>query len=89
MKKLLLSAITAIALSCSSNNDDAPAVVAEDCNCDRVVEATTYNVVGTPQSPALNYATYYITINDCTGVQKERTHTTTVSSEIPKIGQCK
>jgi hypothetical protein len=89
MKKLLLSAIIVIAMSCSSNSDDAPATVAEDCNCDRVVEATTFNVVGTPQNPAINYYTAYTTINDCTGVQRERNHTTTVASEIPKVGQCR
>jgi hypothetical protein len=54
-----------------------------------VVEATTFNVVGTPQNPAMNFATYYVTINDCTGVQRERNHTTTVASQIPKIGECR
>jgi hypothetical protein len=89
MKKLLLSAIVLIAMSCSSSNDDAPATVVEDCNCDRVVEATTFNVVGTPQNPAMNYYTAYTTINDCTGVQRERNHTTTIASQIPKIGECR
>ena len=89
MKKLLLSAIVLVAMSCSSNSDDASQTVAEDCNCDRVVEATTFNVVGTPQNPAMNYYTAYTTINDCTGVQRERNHTTTVASEIPKVGQCR
>lgn len=91
MKKLLLSAIVLIAMSCSSDDDSSSSsnTPVADCNCDRVVEATTYNVVGTPQNPAMNFATYYVTINDCTGVQKERTYTTTVASEIPKIGQCK
>jgi hypothetical protein len=88
MKKLLLSAIIVMAMSCSSNSDDTQ-TVAEDCNCDRVVEATTFNVVGTPQNPAINYYTAYTTINDCTGVQRERNHTTTVASEIPKVGQCR
>jgi hypothetical protein len=90
MKKLLLSAIILVAMSCSSNDDSSstnePVL---DCNCNRVVEATTFNVVGTPQNPAMNFATYYVTINDCTGVQRERNHTTTVASDIPKIGQCR
>jgi hypothetical protein len=90
MKKLLLSAIVLVAMSCSSNDDssssDTPAL---DCNCDRVVEATTFNVVGTPQNPTMNYATSYVTINDCTGVQRQRNHTTTVVSDIPKVGQCR
>jgi hypothetical protein len=54
-----------------------------------VVEATTFNVVGTPQNPTMNYATSYVTINDCTGVQRQRNHTTTVVSDIPKVGQCR
>jgi hypothetical protein len=90
MKKLLLSAIVLVAMSCSSNDDSSstnePVL---DCNCNRVVEATTFNVIGTPQNPAMNFATYYVTINDCTGVQRERNHTTTVASDIPKIGQCR
>jgi hypothetical protein len=88
MKKLLLLAIVLVAMSCSSNDDssDTPAL---DCNCDRVVEATTFNVVGTPQNPAMNYYTAYTTINDCTGVQRERNHTTTISSQIPKVGECR
>ncbi len=90
MKKLLLSAIVLVAMSCSSNDDSSstnePVL---DCNCNRVVEATTFNVVGTPQNPAMNFATYYVTINDCTGVQRERNHTTTISSQIPKVGECR
>jgi hypothetical protein len=89
MKKLLLLSVALIATSCSSNDDTAPATVVQDCNCDRVVEANTFNVVGTPQNPAMNYYTAYTTINDCTGVQRERNHTTTVSSTIPKIGECR
>jgi hypothetical protein len=90
MKKLLLLSVALIAASCSSNDDNnAPATAAEDCNCDRVVEANTFNVVGTPESPAMNFYTVYITINDCTGVQRQKNHTTTVASSIPKIGQCR
>jgi hypothetical protein len=90
MKKLLLLSVALIATSCASNDDDTtPGTVAEDCNCDRVVQANTYNVVGTPQSPAMNYYTVYTTINDCTDIQKQKNHTTTVASSIPKIGQCR
>lgn len=91
MKKLFFFGIALVAISCSSDDDSSNSsnTPVTDCNCDRVVEATTFNVVGTPQNPALNYYTAYTTINDCTGVQRERNHNTTVASEIPKIGQCR
>jgi hypothetical protein len=89
MKKLLLLSVALIATSCSSNDDTTPGTVAEDCNCDRVVEAETFNLIGTPQNPAINFVTSYVTINDCTGVQRERNHTTTVASQIPKVGECR
>ena len=83
MKKLLL--ITAlIALSGCSNEEEQQT---QDCNCDRVVEATTFNIVGTPQNPAINYYTVYTTINDCTGIQRQKNFTTTNNAQSPKVGQ--
>lgn len=89
MKKLLL--FTAfLALSCSQDDDsqsnNSPVA---DCNCNRVVEANTFNVIGTPESPAISYYTVYTTINDCTGVQRQRNHTTTNTLAIPQVGQCR
>lgn len=84
MKKLLL--LTAlIALSSCSNEEEQP----KDCNCDRVVEASTFNIVGTPQNPAINYYTVYTTINDCTGIQRQKDFTTTNNALSPKVGQCR
>lgn len=84
MKKLLLIA-TLITLSSCSNEDEQQ----RDCNCDRVVEANTFNIVGTPQNPAMNYYTVYTTINDCTGVQRQKDFTTTNNSLSPKVGDCR
>ncbi len=85
MKKLLL--ITAlIALSGCSNEEEQQT---QDCNCDRVVEATTFIIVGTPQNPAINYYTVYTTINDCTGIQRQKNFTTTNNAQSPKVGQCR
>ena len=85
MKKLLL--ITAlIALASCSNEEEQQT---QDCNCDRVVEATTFNIVGTPQNPAINYYTVYTTINDCTGIQRQKNFTTTNNAQSPKVGQCR
>lgn len=84
MKKLLLL-ITAITLmSCSKEEEQT-----KNCNCDRVVEANTFIIVGTPQNPALNYYTVYTTINDCTGVQRQKDFTTTNNSLSPKVGECR
>jgi hypothetical protein len=85
MKKLLLIIALVTLLSCSNEDEQQQ----EDCNCDRVVEATTFNIVGTPQNPAINYYTVYITINDCTGIQRQKDFTTTNNAQSPKVGQCR
>lgn len=90
MKKLLLLSIALIAISCSSNDSSSNSNdVAKDCNCDRVVDADTFSVIGTPQSPATNYYTSYITINDCTGIQRQKSHTSTSYPSRPQLGQCR
>jgi hypothetical protein len=85
MKKLLLITALVTLLSCSNEDEQQQ----EDCNCDRVVEATTFNIVGTPQNPAINYYTVYTTINDCTGIQRQKNFTTTNNAQSPKVGQCR
>jgi hypothetical protein len=60
-----------------------------DCDCDKVVQVTTFNVVGTPQNPAVNYHSVYTTINECTQIQKQKTFDTTNQSLIPQINQCR
>lgn len=85
MKKLLL--LVAIVLtSCSSTQTEETPV---DCNCDKVVEKQTFNVVGTPEFPAMQYHTIYTTINECTHIQRSKTYNTTNISLIPAIGQCR
>lgn len=85
MKKLLLITALIALLSCSKEDEQQQ----QDCNCDRVVEATTFNIVGTPQNPAINYYTVYTTINDCTGIQRQKNFTTTNNAQSPKVGQCR
>ena len=85
MKKLLLITALVTLLSCSNEDEQQQ----EDCNCDRVVEASTFNIVGTPQNPAINYYTVYTTINDCTGIQRQKNFTTTNNAQSPKVGQCR
>lgn len=88
MKKTSLILVIFLSLSCSKNENEAE-VQTKDCNCDRIVEIVTYNVVGNAQSPALKYYSNYTTINDCTQIQRSKTSNTTNFSLIPKKGQCK
>lgn len=92
MKKLIRVFIAIIILgflySCSAEE-----VVIEqeqlDCECDRVVEINTFNIVGTPENPATVHHSIMITINDCTEIQKQKTHNTTNINLIPKLGECR
>ena len=65
MKKLLLIAALVTVLSCSNENEQQQ----EDCNCNRVVETNYvyFNLAGSGGFWAGNF----ITINDCTGVQRQ------------------
>lgn len=87
MKKLLLLTLAIGMMACS--NDESREETTPDCNCDRIVQINTFNVVGTPQNPATNYYSVYTTINDCTQIQREKTHNTTNPDLVPKIGDCK
>ena len=87
MKKLALLFLAVLFISCSA--DEVTTTTEPNCNCDRIVQINTFNVVGTPQNPALNYYSVYTTINDCTQIQREKTHNTTNPDLVPKIGDCK
>jgi hypothetical protein len=88
MKKLALLSVLLI-IGCSSDEVTNPTQPPVDCNCDRIVQINTFNVVGTPQNPALNYHSVYTTINDCTQIQREKTHNTTNPNLVPRLGDCK
>lgn len=85
MKKVLLL-LSLVAMSYNNEEEQTPAL---DCDCDKVVAKTTYNVLGTPQNPAITYYTTYTTINECSNVQKQKTFSTTDASLIPEIGECR
>jgi hypothetical protein len=88
MKKLLLLlAIVISMMGCTS--DETVQEEQLNCNCDRVVQVNTFNVIGTPENPALNYYSVYTTINDCTQIQREKTFTTTNPQLSPTLGQCR
>ena len=86
MKKLLLVLGMFTAIGCSKPKADEAAL---DCNCDKVVERTTFNVVGTTQNPGITYHTVYTTINECTHIQRTKTYDTKDSGSIPQLGQCR
>lgn len=88
MRKLLLITLAIGMLACSQeeNSEEQQQL---DCNCDRVVQVQTFNVIGTPENPATNYYSVYTTINDCTQVQREKTFTTTNPQLSPTLGQCR
>jgi hypothetical protein len=85
MKKVLLL-LALVIVSCSKEEEQTPAL---NCDCDKVVAKTTYNVIGTPQNPTITYYTTYTTINECSNVQKQKTFSTTDASLIPEIGECR
>ena len=87
MKKLLLIALVAI-VSCSSD-DVVNSEPIKDCNCNKVVQVSTFNIPGTVQNPAISYYSVYTTINECTGIQAQGNSTTTNINAVPQIGQCK
>jgi hypothetical protein len=93
MKKIILLFAVLLVSGCNSNEEipepSTPPPPVVDCNCDRVVEVSTFNIVGTPQNPQINYYSSYITINDCTEIQKTKNFTTTNPSESPQLGQCR
>lgn len=88
MKKTFLL-LSIVLLSCNPDEPEEQVAPPLDCSCDKVVEVATFNVVGTPQNPAMNYYSVYTTINVCTQVQRQKTFTTTISSQSPQVGQCR
>lgn len=79
MKKIILLLVIAFLLiGCTlSKQEEIP----KDCKCNRIVEVSSFNMQG-----QYTFGTY-ITINDCTGVQK--TTSWTYSYNRPKIGDCR
>jgi hypothetical protein len=78
MKKVLLLALFFTFVSCTNDEE-------KDCNCNRVVEVITMNIVAGNGQVGVTKFYKYTTINDCTGIQRESGFTT----EIVTKGQCK
>lgn len=87
MKKYILILLV-LFFSCS-NNENEQELNTLDCECDRVVSVSTFNVIGTLQNPQISYYSVYTTINDCTQIQREKTFTTTNANFSPKLNECR
>lgn len=77
MKHLMILLIALTLFSCSTETEKQ-----SDCNCDRVMSVQTFNILGT-------YKAEYITINECTQVQKSKSYSTTNYNTLPKVGDCR
>jgi hypothetical protein len=86
MKRILLVTLATFMFSCSNDDETEPVV---NCDCDKVVEVSTFNVIGTPQNPTISYYSVFTTINVCTQVQRQKTFTTTIQSLSPQLGECR
>jgi hypothetical protein len=83
MKKIL--GILAISLLISCSKDEIKKEVVKDCNCNRVVEVLTMNIVNGNGTVGVTKLYRYTTINDCTGLQRDSSWSTQSVSK----GQCK
>lgn len=82
MKQLAL-VIFVTMISCSQ--DEQPQTPLLDCNCNRVVEVLTMNVVAGNGGVGVTKMYKYTTINDCSGIQRESGW----STQSVSVGQCK
>lgn len=79
MKKILLLLVSAVLISsCTLTGEDE---LPKDCGCNRVVEVSSFAL------PDRSTFGTYITINDCTGVQRQSTWKYEINK--PQKGSCK
>jgi hypothetical protein len=77
INKILLLLFAVIISSCTATDIDDNL----DCKCNRVVEVSSFNMQG-----QYTFGTY-ITINDCTGIQRQ--YQWQYENNKPKKGDCK
>jgi len=83
MKKLALVILGLTLFSCTPEENLENKII-KDCNCNRVVEVSSFNVIGSGTN-AGSTIYRYTTINDCTGVQRE----SGLSNQSVRVGECK
>lgn len=78
INKILLGLFAILLTGCTlSKEEETP----KDCKCNRVVEVSNHTL------PDRTSFGSYITINDCTGIQRQSTWKYSINR--PKIGDCK
>jgi len=77
MKKYILILVGSVFISSCTDVDDVP----KDCKCNRVVEVHSFTL------PDRSTFGTYISINDCTGVQRQGQWK--YENNKPKKGDCK
>lgn len=78
ISKILIALVVLVSFSCKK---DEPSQT-KDCNCNRVVSHTKYNI-----PPNQSYGEY-VTINDCSGVQTNGNWNTNWGDSEPVNGEC-
>jgi hypothetical protein len=82
MKKSIMLMAMPLLFACTSEDVKEES---KDCNCNRVVEVLTLNVVAAYPKVGVTKMYRYTTINDCTGIQRESSW-----GYIPVVkGECK
>jgi hypothetical protein len=84
MKKLVL-VLLATMMSCTPEEQTQPKTPALDCNCNRVVEVLTINIVAAYPNTGVTKMYRYTTINDCTKLQRDSSW----STQSVSVGECK
>ena len=84
MKKLAL-VLLATMMSCTPDEQTQPKTPALDCNCNRVVEVLTMNIVAGNGNVGVTKMYRYTTINDCTKIQRNSGWGT----QSVSVGECK
>lgn len=91
MKRLFIIFALLLLLSCDKDsvieNTNTNTITNENCNCDRIKEVI-YSVPVVNDKKETLWVSAFITINDCTGVQKRKEQTTYDKNFIKKIGDC-
>jgi hypothetical protein len=78
MKTIKFLPLALLILSCEA---EEPQPVVQDCNCDRVVSHTRFNL------PTHSWGEY-VTVNDCTGIQVNGNWNTNWGDAEPVNGEC-
>ena len=84
MKKSILLLATISLIGCSSESEEVQKEV-KDCNCNRVAEVLTMNIVAAYPNTGVTTMYRYTTINDCTKLQRDSSW----STQRVSVGECK